>query len=111
MRLGFAAAFFALYLGIQIAVPAIQIYRGKNSFRWGMFSEYGEINEISVEYVGGSRESLNHLWRRTGRGKVWRAEMNLGKRLPAYLCSGTPKPVRIVVRDIGARREEQYPCP
>lgn len=111
MRVKVSAAFFTLYLVVQISVPAIQIARGKNVFRWGMFSESGERPEIFAEYADDSRESLGQIQRRTGRAKLLRPEVNPGKLLPAYLCPGTPKPVRIVVRHVSTGAEEGYPCP
>lgn len=111
MRLGFSAAFFTLYLLLQISVPIIQIAHGRKAFRWGMFSESSERPEIFAVYPGESRESLAEIQKRTGRAKILISSVNPGKLLPAYLCSGTPKPLRIVVRDVGTGAEERYPCP
>jgi hypothetical protein len=111
MRLGFPAAFFTLYLLVQISVPAIQIAHGRTAFRWGMFSESSDRHDIFAVYPDESRESLEQIQRRTGRAKLLRSDVNPGKLLPAYLCSGTPKPVRIVVRDVRTGAEERYPCP
>ena len=105
------AAFFTLYLAVQVTVPAVQIFRGQNAFRWGMFAESGERHEIFAEYADGSYESLDQNRARTGRGKLLRSEINPGQRLLGYLCSQTPKPVRIIVRSTRTAAEDRYPCP
>jgi len=109
MRLGASAAFFVLYLAVQIAVPAIQIVRRDSNFRWGMFAESGERHDIFLEYPGQARESLDQLRARTGRGKLLRSQVD-GALLTPYLCSQTPKPARIIVRNLRTGAEEHYPC-
>lgn len=111
MRLPLSAAFFTLYLAVQVTVPAVQIFRRQDAFRWGMFADSSERHEIFAEYADGSHESLAQIRARTGRGKLLRSAVNPGQRLPAYLCSQTPKPVRIVVRNVRTEAEELYPCP
>ncbi len=109
MRIGGAAAFFALYLAVQIAIPAIQIFRGESNFRWGMFAESSERHDIFLEYADQSRESLSQLRARTGHGRLLRSQVD-GSLLTPYLCAQTPKPARIVVRNTRTGAEERYPC-
>jgi hypothetical protein len=111
LRLLLCASFFTLYLAVQVTVPAVQIFRGQNGFRWGMFADSGERREIIAEYADGTYESLAQIRARTGRGKLLRPEINPGQRLLGYLCSQTPKPVRIVVRSTRTAAEDRYPCP
>jgi hypothetical protein len=49
MRFPLSAAFFTLYLAVQVTVPAVQIFRGRGGFRWGMFTDSGERHEIFAE--------------------------------------------------------------
>jgi hypothetical protein len=111
MRLWVSAAFFTLYLAVQVTVPAVQILRGQIAFRWGMFSESADRHEIVAEYADGSKESLAQIRARTGRGRLLRSGVNPRQQLPAFLCSQTPKPVRIIVRNVTTDAEERYPCP
>lgn len=111
MRLALSAAFFTLYLAVQITVPAVQIFRGQSAFRWAMFADSSDRHEIFAEYADGSHASLDQIRARTGRGKLLRSEVNPGRRLTAYLCSETPKPVWIVVRNVRTEAEERYRCP
>jgi hypothetical protein len=111
LRLLLRASFFTLYLAVQITVPAVQIFRGQSAFRWGMFADSGERHEIFAEYADGSHESLDQIRARTGRGKLLRSEVNPGQRLLGYLCSQTPKPVMITVRNVRTAVEERYRCP
>ncbi|HUA21011.1 MAG TPA: hypothetical protein VMB25_19825 [Bryobacteraceae bacterium] len=109
MRVAAAATFFSLYLAVQIAVPAVQIFRHDNAFRWSMFAESGESHDIFLEYPDGSREGLADLRKRTGRNRLLRSLVHPAT-LRTYLCSETPKPTRIVVRGARTAAEEQYEC-
>jgi len=110
MRLVASATFFFLYLAVQMAVPAIQYVRHSNTFRWSMFAESGERHDIFLVYADGSRQSLAEIRNRTGRNRLPRSQVNPAT-LRNYLCSETPKPVRIIVRGVRTAAEEQYACP
>jgi len=108
MRL--SAGFFTLYLAIQIALPAVQIFRNDSAFRWGMFAGSPERYEIFAEYADGARESLDQIRKRTGRAKLLRTEFDPKKLLYSYLCSGTPRPQAILFRNLRSGTEERYGC-
>ena len=110
MRLWLSAAFFAGYLALQLALPAAQLIRQRQAFRWGMFAYTGARYEIVSEYADGTTESLAEIQKRTGRARLFRSEIDREKALPPYLCALSPAPSRIYFHNLRTGEEKRYPC-
>jgi hypothetical protein len=104
-----SAAFFAVYLLGQIAVPLTNILTGEPNFRWGMFSGSPRA-DVRAVYPDGAEATLKQIRYRTGKARTLRPHIG-ARHYPAHLCGLTPRPAEIRIREPGRDREDRYPCP
>jgi len=88
----------------------VQMFRGVNTFRWGMFAGSIEHYQISAEYPDGSSETLDQIRKRTGGAKVLRPEIDQKTLVYGFLCTGAPRPESILFRNVRTGAEERFSC-
>ena len=102
-----AAAFFALFLVIQTAVPLILLGAPRPArFGWQMFSGRQQRARFSLIMRDGTRQPVNlGLYVAQSRGEV-----DLEDALPPHLCRVVPELAAVQITAHGSSRTRVHPC-
>jgi hypothetical protein len=102
-----AATFFVLFFGIQLALPTLRLFADgpMQRFGWQMYSGVRIQPEFSIEHSDGRVEPV----KLSDYVAYSRDEVELDERLSAHICRcrKDAKAVRVKFAD----REEVFPCP
>ncbi len=103
-----AAAFFTLFLSIQIGVPLIRLWAPRPArFGWQMFSARQQRPRFSLVLRDGTSRPVN-LGPYVAQS---RGEVDLENALPPHLCRTVPDVASVQITAPDAEQPRVYPCP
>lgn len=103
-----AAAFFVLYLAVQLAVPIWRLSQPERPgrFGWQMFAGTEARVRFVLLFDGGGEQGIDPIPFQVAR----RLDQRLDEALPAFLCQRGEHPLAVRVERAGLPPRE-VPCP
>ena len=102
-----AKVFFLLFLGVQLAVPAIQWSQPQRPahFGWQMFSGYRAIPSYWLVHADGTEEKVNIEEMLVG---MWRLDADYRRVLPDFLLRKSPHAVAVRWQEQGSDTVQEH---
>jgi hypothetical protein len=102
------AAFFVLFLLIQVGVPLLRLWSPRPArFGWQMFSASPQQIAFSLVLRDGTSQPVS-LGRYVAQS---RGEVDLEDRLPPHLCRVVPDVASVEITKPGSTQRRVYRCP